>query len=34
VRNLFDEDYHATADELSSFGAERSVGVSASWTMH
>ncbi|HVT31155.1 MAG TPA: TonB-dependent receptor [Rhodanobacteraceae bacterium] len=34
VRNLFDEDYYATADELSSFGPERSVGVSASWTMH
>jgi iron complex outermembrane receptor protein len=34
ARNLFDEDYYATADELSSFGQERSVGISASWTMH
>jgi iron complex outermembrane receptor protein len=33
VRNLFDEDYYATADELSTFGPARSVGVSASWTM-
>lgn len=34
ARNLFDEDYYATADELSTFGPERSVGISASWTMH
>jgi len=34
VRNLFDEDYYATADQLSTFGPERSVGISASWTMH
>jgi iron complex outermembrane receptor protein len=34
IRNLFDEDYRATADELSAFGAERSIGASASWTMH
>ncbi|HET7925870.1 MAG TPA: hypothetical protein VFL30_13285, partial [Rhodanobacteraceae bacterium] len=33
ARNLFDEDYYATADELSSFGSERSIGFSASWTM-
>jgi len=34
VRNLFDEDYYATADELSTFGQERSIGVSASWSLH
>lgn len=34
VRNLFDEDYYATADELSTFGQERSVGVNVVWTLH
>jgi iron complex outermembrane receptor protein len=34
VRNFFDEDYYATADELSTFGPERSIGVSASCPMH
>ena len=33
VRNLFDEDYYATADELSTFGQERSVGVNVVWTL-
>jgi iron complex outermembrane receptor protein len=32
VRNLFDETYYATADELSTFAQERSVGVNLSWT--
>lgn len=34
VRNLFDEDYFATADELSTFAQERSVGVNLVWTLH
>ena len=34
VRNLFDEDYYATADELSTFGQERSVGVNLTWSLH
>lgn len=33
VRNLLDEDYYATADELSTFGQERSVGVNFVWTL-
>lgn len=31
VRNAFNEDYVATADELSTFGQERSVGLSVTW---
>lgn len=32
VRNLFDETYYATADELSTFAQERSVGINLTWT--
>ena len=34
ARNLFDEDYYATADALSALGEERSIGVNATWTIH
>lgn len=34
VRNALDEDYYATADELSTFAQERSVGVSVIWNAH
>lgn len=34
VRNLFDELYYATADELSTFAPERSIGVNVVWAMH
>jgi iron complex outermembrane receptor protein len=34
VRNAFNEDYYATADELSTFAQERSFGVNVMWTMH
>lgn len=34
VRNLFDENYFATADELSTFAQERSIGVNLVWTLH
>jgi len=34
VRNALDEDYYATADDLSTFGQERSVGVNLSWSLH
>ncbi len=34
VRNAFDELYYATADELSTFAPERSVGVNVIWAMH
>jgi len=34
VRNLFDENYFATADELSTFAQERSFGVNLVWTLH
>lgn len=34
VRNAFDEDYVATADELSALAPERSVGLAARWHMH
>ena len=32
LRNAFDEDYYATADVLSSFGQERSIGLNVIWT--
>ncbi len=32
VRNAFDEDYFATADELSTFGPERSFGLNLVWS--
>ncbi|MCB1642424.1 MAG: TonB-dependent receptor, partial [Xanthomonadales bacterium] len=31
ARNAFDEDYFATADELSTFGPERSIGLNVIW---
>lgn len=31
ARNAFDEDYFATADELSTFGPERSIGLNVVW---
>ncbi|GMU42532.1 MAG: TonB-dependent receptor [Xanthomonadales bacterium] len=34
VRNAFDEDYFATADELSAFAPGRSVGFDLSWALH
>lgn len=34
VRNALDEDYYATADELSTFAPERSVGMSLTWSIH
>ncbi|HEY6941878.1 TonB-dependent receptor [Dokdonella sp.] len=34
LRNAFDEDYYATADALSTFAQERSIGVDVVWTMH
>jgi len=34
LRNAFDEDYYATADELSTFAQERSFGVNVVWTLH
>ncbi len=34
VRNLLDKQYFATADELSTFAPERSVGVNLNWTLH
>jgi iron complex outermembrane receptor protein len=34
VRHLFDQADYATADVLSSFVPERSLGVNATWTMH
>lgn len=34
VRNLFDENYYATADELSTFAQERSFGVNLVWSLH
>jgi iron complex outermembrane receptor protein len=34
MRNAFDENYYATADELSTFAQERSVGVNLVWTLH
>lgn len=33
VRNAFNELYYATADELSTFAPERSVGVNLTWAM-
>ena len=33
VRNLFDKNYYATSDELSTFAAERSIGVNLNWAM-
>ncbi len=32
VRNAFDEDYFATADVLSTFAPERSIGLNVTWT--
>ncbi|MCB1555619.1 MAG: TonB-dependent receptor [Xanthomonadales bacterium] len=32
VRNLFDEDYFATADELSARAPERSIGLNLTWS--
>ena len=34
VRNLFDKQYYATSDELSTFAPERSIGVNLNWTLH
>ena len=34
LRNAFDKRYYATADELSTFAPERSIGVNARWTLH
>jgi iron complex outermembrane receptor protein len=34
LRNAFDENYYATADELSTFAQERSIGVNLVWTLH
>lgn len=34
LRNAFDENYFATADELSTFAPERSAGISVMWTGH
>ena len=34
MRNAFDENYYATADELSTFAQERSVGVNLVWSLH
>jgi iron complex outermembrane receptor protein len=34
ARNLFDEDYFATADALSALGEERSIGVNVTWSIH
>ncbi len=34
LRNAFDENYYATADELSTFAQERSVGVNLVWSLH
>ena len=34
VRNLFDKQYYATSDELSTFAQERSIGVNLNWTLH
>jgi iron complex outermembrane receptor protein len=34
VRNAFNEDYVATADELSALGQERSVGFNVVWNSH
>ncbi|HET9033501.1 MAG TPA: TonB-dependent receptor [Dokdonella sp.] len=33
VRNLFDKQYYATSDELSTFAPERSIGVNLNWTL-
>ncbi|HMM68443.1 MAG TPA: TonB-dependent receptor, partial [Dokdonella sp.] len=34
LRNAFNRQYYATADELSTFAPERSIGVNLNWTMH
>ncbi|MGN6520473.1 MAG: hypothetical protein ACTHK2_13705, partial [Dokdonella sp.] len=34
LRNAFDENYYATADELSTFAQERSLGINVVWTLH
>lgn len=34
VRNMFDKQYFATSDDLSTFAPERSIGVNLNWTMH
>lgn len=34
IRNLFDKQYYATSDELSTFAPERSIGVNLNWTLH
>jgi iron complex outermembrane recepter protein len=34
LRNAFNQDYYATADALSTFAPERSVGLSANFTLH
>jgi iron complex outermembrane receptor protein len=34
LRNALDEDYFATADELSTFGQERSLGFNLVWNAH
>lgn len=33
VRNALDRRYYATADELSTFAPERSIGINATWTL-
>jgi iron complex outermembrane receptor protein len=33
ARNLFDEDYYATADALSALGEERSFGINVAWSI-
>lgn len=34
ARNAFNEDYYATADDLSTFGQERSIGINLRYTLH
>ena len=34
LRNAFDEQYYATADELSTFAQERSIGINLVWSLH
>lgn len=34
LRNALDEDYYATADELSTFGEQRSIGFNVVWNAH
>ena len=34
MRNLFDKQYYATSDELSTFAPQRSIGINLNWTIH